>query len=99
MQKAQSTHGKAFKVVKFGARSTVILSAAISTAEGADALNRGDNNAAAKAGLDLTMLGVGVYGGPPGIAVAGTYFAIDMTVGFEAGSRKDILPGNYCCIR
>ena len=48
----------------------------------------GENNNAftvtpAKAGLNTFMTGIGLYGGPIGWTVAGGYFLIDATIGWD----------------
>lgn len=68
-------NAQAFKIL---GRSMAVLSVGVSAAQGYEALQNNDKARAAKAGLDITMTGVGVFGGPVGATVSGTYLVIDL---------------------
>ena len=75
-------YAKGYRVL---GRSMAALGAGMSAVQGVKAVRQGDYfgpNGTAKSGLDIVMTGVGLMG-PGGAIASGTYFAIDMTVGWE----------------
>jgi RHS repeat-associated protein len=69
--------------LRFLGRAAGVGGMVLSTVQGVQAYRQGDNEGAAKSGVDLLMGGVGTFGGPLGGAAAGIYFGVDMTVGWK----------------
>jgi len=58
----------------------------------------GDTPGAAKSGVDISMGGVGMFGGPVGATASAVYFGVDMTVGWPAVG-KAVAPTPQECQR
>ena len=81
---AQRAAGKAGKWFKIG-RKLFWVGAVVSVYDGGDALYRNDSNKAevvTKATVDIVIGAIGVWGGPIGWAIAGTYFILDVSGAF-----------------
>jgi RHS repeat-associated protein len=76
--KALSRFG-AWKVV---GRASFFVGTGISVYKGVDAYKKGNDIGVMKSGADVTFGTLLTFGGPPGIAIGGSYFAVDATVGW-----------------
>ncbi|HLA11306.1 MAG TPA: hypothetical protein VJ023_12020, partial [Pyrinomonadaceae bacterium] len=55
--------------------------------QGVGSFRRGDYAGAGKSGLDIGMGAIGTLGGPPGAVIAGGYFAVDLTIGWDGVAK------------
>jgi hypothetical protein len=75
-----SAFGKLGRVVGVGGMG-------LSAIQGYQGYQQEGVSGAAKPTLDFAMGAVGTFGGPPGAVVGGTYFAVDLTVGWSNVGR------------
>ncbi len=71
------TNNKAVKALKATGKPISVVSGGISIYEGAKAYSQRDFFGVAKAGLDIGMTALGVFGGPIGFGVMATYQTLD----------------------